>query len=309
MVDPPSSPWLTGHGGILLAWVNVRSISAMVRESALVALALPVVARAAPCERMHPLVNPGAAHPQDPPDRNPGDTSERISALISDPLPSGALAENVKGRKVTGPDDGFGKLWRKQYWVRLPGSNVTPSELIDVWKARYTEFWPKGSRLYQPPDGLEQGDVAPADLAMIGGTRVGTGIVVTDVSDTSFTFATLQGHTLSGTITFTGKDDNGTTVAHVEVVMRASDPLYEIGMPLGGHHHENRFWQASLSALAHHFGVESEPEMTMECLDKRRKWRNATNIVHNAFLHTGIYLVARLFRRIIRWLRSRGNSS
>lgn len=255
------------------------------------------------------MVNSGAAHPQDPRDRDPGDTSERISALISDPLPSEALAANVEGRKVTGPDDGFGKLWRKQFWISLAGSSVTPAELIDVWKARYTEFWPKGSRLYQPPEGLEEGDVAAADLAMIGGTRVGTGIVVIDEGDTSFTFATLEGHTLSGTITFSGKEEAGVTVAHVEVIMRSSDPLYEIGMPLGGHHHENRFWEASLKALARHFGVESRPEMKMECIDKRRKWRNATNIVDNAFLHTGFYLVVRSFRRLAGKLRSRGNAT
>ena len=249
--------------------------------------------------------NPGEARPPDPPDRDPGDTSERISAIVSDPLPRGALTENVEGRTATRPEDGFGKLWHKRYWIRLAGSTITRGELIEVWKARYTEFWPKGSRLYQPPDGLEQGDVAAADLAMIGGTRVGTGIVVTGERDTAFTFASLQGHTFNGTITFTGRDDGDVTVAQVEVVARASDPLYELFMPLGGHWHENRFWQSSLRALARHFGVEARPEMSMECLDTRRNWRNAGNIVHNAFLHTTAYLVARPFRQLSRRLRSR----
>jgi hypothetical protein len=256
-----------------------------------------------------PLATPGASHPQDPPDRDSGVTSERISALISNPLPRDALTVNVAGRKVTGPDDGFGKLWRKHYWVRLNGSAVTPVELIEVWKERYTEFWPKGSHLYQPPGGLEEGDVAAADLAMIGGTRVGTGIIVIEETDTSFTFATLEGHTFAGTISFSGRDDAGVTLANVEVIMRASDPLYELGMPLGGHRHENRFWKASLVALAKSFGVEAEPDMVMECLDPRRKWRNATNIVHNAFLHTITYLVARPFRRLAGGQGSRGRST
>lgn len=207
-----------------------------------------------------------------------------------------------------GPDDGFGKLWRKLYWIRLTGSPVTPEELVQVWRDRYTEFWPKGSRLYQPPGGLEQGDMAPADLAVIGGARIGTGVVVIDERDTSFTFATLQGHMLAGTITFSGKEEAGATVAQIEVVMRAGDPLYEIGMPLGGHWYENRFWKAGLSALARYFGIEGEPGMSMECLDKRRKWRNATNIVHNAFLHTIFYLVSRPLRYLARQIRSRGTS-
>jgi len=255
------------------------------------------------------LDTPGAAQPHDPSDHPPGVAPERISALISAPLPREALARNVAGRKITGPDDGFGKLWRKRYWIRLTGATVTPAELVTVWKDRYTEFWPKGSRLYQPPEGLAEGDVAAADLAMIGGIRVGTGIVVIEETDRSFAFATLEGHTFAGTITFSADDDTGVTVARVEVIMRASDPLYEVGMPLGGHRHENRFWKASLVALAKSYGVEAEPDMAMDCLDSHRKWVNATNIVDNAFLHTITYLVARPFRRLAGGRGSRGDAS
>jgi hypothetical protein len=255
------------------------------------------------------MVHPGDHQPQVPPDGGKTDESERISAFISDPLPGEALKKNVEGQTVTGPDEGFGKLWRKRYWIRLAGSTVTPEELVQVWKDHYTDFWPKGSRLYQPPGGLEKGDVAAADLSMIGGTRIGTGIVVTDERDTSFTFTTLRGHMLAGTITFSGSDDGGVTVAQVESVMRATDPLYETGMYLGGHPYENRFWKASLRALAKHFDVEAQPEMSEECLDKRRKWRNAGNIIHNAFLRTYAHLAARTFRRLVGSVRSRGKST
>ena len=243
------------------------------------------------------------------PDHGHADTSERISLVISDPLPRETLAGNVVGRDVTAVEDGFGKLWRKKFWIRLEGASVTPEELIEVWKKRYTEFWPKGSHLYQPPDGLSTGDVAAADLAMIGGTRVGTGIIVINDTDTSFTFATLQGHTFCGTITFSGAEENGITVARVEVLLRASDPIYEIAMPLGGHQHENKFWEASLRAVARYFGVEADPAMDMEVLDSKRKWRNATNIVHNAFLHTAFTVATRPIRLAVNRLRSRGQST
>jgi hypothetical protein len=255
------------------------------------------------------MVSRETIQPPDPPGGDPGDMSERISTLISDPLPAEALVENVEGRQVTGPDDGFGKLWRKRYWIRLEGADVSPEELARVWKDRYTEFWPKGSHLYQPPKGLEEGDVAAADLAMIAGTRVGTGIIVKEVNDTSFTFATLEGHTLAGTITFSGRVEDGVTVAHVEVLMRAGDPIYEIGMPLGGHHHENNFWKASLVALAKYYGVDAEPHMIQECLDPKRQWQNTGNIVNNAFLHTAAYLLTRPIRSIAGRIRSRGTST
>lgn len=255
------------------------------------------------------MVNPGTAHPDESADHGPADTSEDISVVVSDPLPAEALVENVEGRRVTGVEDGFGKLWCKRYWIRLEGASVTPEEVIGVWKKRYTEFWPKGSHLYQPPEGLSTGDVAAADLAMIGGTRVGTGIIVINDTETSFTFATLQGHTFAGTITFSAVEENGATVARVEVVMRPSDPIYEIGMPLGGHQHENKFWQASLRALAEYLGVEAEPGMEMEVLNPKRRWRNATNIRYNAFLHTALTVITRPIRLVVDRLRARGQST
>lgn len=255
------------------------------------------------------MVNPGTAHPEDSADHGPADTSEPISVVVSDPLPQEALDENVEGRRVTGVEDGFGKLWCKRYWIRLEGASVTPEELIEVWKKRYTEFWPKGSHLYQPADGLDVGDIAAADLAMIGGTRVGTGIAVINVTDTSFTFATLEGHTFAGTITFSAVEEDGATVARVEVVMRPSDPIYEIGMPLGGHQHENKFWAASLRALAKYFGVEAEPDMEMDVLESRRQWRNVTNVRDNAFLHTAFTVITRPIRLVVDRLRARGHST
>lgn len=241
--------------------------------------------------------------------RDPADSSERISSVISDPLPDDVLEDNVQDHAVTSPDDGFGKLWRKRYWVRLEGADVAPADLIEVWQEHYSDFWPEGSKLYQPAGGLKEGDVAPIDLAMEGGARIGTGIAVVDTTDTSFTFATLEGHTLSGTITFSARDDDGVTVAEVNVLMRASDPLYEIGMPLGGHRHEDAFWESSLRAMARHFGVETQPEMRATCEDSHRKWRNASNIVDNAFLRTSANLIAKPLRRIADRVLSKGTPS
>lgn len=255
------------------------------------------------------MAHPDTGHPEQSPDHGPANTSEQISAVISDPLPQEALAENVVGRDVTAVEDGFGKLWRKRFWIRLSGTSVTPEGLIDVWTKRYTEFWPKGSHLYQPPEGLSTGDIAAADLAMIGGTRVGTGIIVINDTDTSFSFATLQGHTFCGTITFSAAEEDGATVARVDVLLRASDPIYEIGMPLGGHQHENKFWESSLRALAKYAGIEAQPGMEMEVLDSKRQWRNATNVVHNAFLHTAFTVVTRPIRLVTNRLRSGGSST
>lgn len=234
---------------------------------------------------------------------------QRISAVISDPLPPDALAINVEGKQLTGPDDGFGTRWRKTYVVSLAGANVSPEGVITAWRDHFGEFWPSGSRFYRPAHGIEPGAIALADIALPAGSRLSTGVATVARTDHSFTFVTTQGHMLAGTITFSARDDNGTTVAQVETVMRAGDPLYELAMPLAGHRHENRFWEATLTALARHLGVEARPTMSQECLDRRRRWRNAGNIVHNAFIRTALYLATRPVRRLASVTRARTERS
>jgi hypothetical protein len=64
-----------------------------------------------------------------------------------------------------------------------------------------------------------------------------------------------------------------------------------------------------LTALARYYGIEAQPTLEMECLDRHRKWRNARNIVHNAFIHTAISLVTRPFRRLAGRAESRSSQS
>jgi hypothetical protein len=234
-----------------------------------------------------------------PPARHAGD-------LGAGALPADALAINVDGREITGPDEGFGQLWRKRYWIRLTGIDARPAHVVQEWRAHFGEFWPGTNHFYRPLQGLQPGEVAVSDLEMPAGTRLSTGIVVARVDPTSFTFLTTQGHTFAGQITFSAHDDAGTTVAQVEVLLRASDPLFEIGMPLGGHAREDEFWQGTLRNLAAHFGVAAEPEMRALRLDRGRHWGKATNIVYNSYLRTGIHMATRPLRSLARRLTSRG---
>jgi len=111
---------------------------------------------------------------------------------------------------------------------------------------------------------------------------------------------TPQGHVFAGWITFSAAERDDSTVAQVQVLMRASDPLYELGMPIIGHRSEDRFWQQTLEALAGHFG---EPDPSVEtdrtCIDKKRQWSKAGNIWHNAALRTALYLVS----APVRWMK------
>lgn len=74
---------------------------------------------------------------------------------------------NVAGRRLTGPVQGFGRMWRKTYWIEL-SPEISPRTVIATWKGRFGEFWPKASRFKGPLTGLSPGDVALVPAVVTG---------------------------------------------------------------------------------------------------------------------------------------------
>ncbi|MGD8753176.1 MAG: hypothetical protein PVG14_17195, partial [Anaerolineales bacterium] len=58
-------------------------------------------------------------------------------------LPAEAINLNVEGRQLTGMLRGFGQMWQKTYKVRLSGIDLSPQEVVKIWKERFPEFWPE----------------------------------------------------------------------------------------------------------------------------------------------------------------------
>lgn len=232
---------------------------------------------------------------------------ERGAPLRVAGVAAGALTLNVDGRQAVGPLQGFGPLWEKTYSARLAGSPVTPAALIATWKAHFPEFWPPGNRFYAPLRGIAPGEVAALDLDLPGPLPLATGVLVLYADDESFTLMTPQGHMLSGWITLSAsREGSGCTIAQAQVLMRANDPLYELGLRLGGHRQEDAFWRHTLAALAARFGVDASVEARVVCLDPRCQWSRARNLWYNAALRSAAYCLAAPLRRVRR--RSRGQS-
>ncbi len=108
-----------------------------------------------------------------------GRWAKPVDRLSVPPLPKEAINLNVQGRRVTGPQKGFGQLWLRIYAVHLPASTVTPTELMRVWKERFGSFWPPGSHFYGSGRPIDAGDVAVLNLAGPAGTVISTGVYVT----------------------------------------------------------------------------------------------------------------------------------
>src|SRR5215469_7205232 len=160
-------------------------------------------------------------------------THLRVSAA-----PQGAINLNVEGRDVVGPLQGFGRMWQKTYRVNLTEASVTPAQVIAAWKANFQDFWPKGNRFYIPITGIAPGEVALLNLTT-SGMPLSTGVLVLYADDEAFTLMTPEGHLFAGWITFSAFENDGTTTAQAQVLMRANDPFYELTLLFGGQRQED----------------------------------------------------------------------
>jgi hypothetical protein len=82
-------------------------------------------------------------------------------------------------------------------------------------------------------------------------------------------------------------------VAQVQSIVRANDPIYEIGLRfMGGARKQEQVWTYVLTALAAHFGVAGQVQVHKTCLDPQLQWSQAKNVWHNAGIRTTLYILA-----------------
>src|SRR5579859_2185583 len=219
------------------------------------------------------------------PPRDAASWAKKVERLEVNPR-DGVRGTNVAGRRLTGPVQGFGKMWQKSYRMNA-GAQIAPEQAISTWKEHFPEFWPKGNRFAGALTGINPGDVALLDLAIGGGVKLSTGVFVLYADAESFTLMTPQGHMFAGWITFSAEQADEQTRLQAHVLMRASDPLYEVGMTLGGHGKEDKFWAQTLTAVGARLGAaDVEVETTSSCVDRRRQWRQAGNVWHNSMIRS-----------------------
>jgi hypothetical protein len=227
-----------------------------------------------------------------------------VTTLKTEDISKNAINLNVNGRRLTGPIRGFGQLWQKTYSVRISGATAAPSQIIDTWKKNFESFWPRGNHFYGSIIGIAPGEVAVLNLAVPGGppiTAIATGIMVIYADDLSFCFMTPEGHMFAGMITFSVSEDDDTPVAQIQVLIRAMDPIYELGCRLGVvHKGEDAHWQATLKNLAAHFGgkdIKVEQKSTL--VDPRVQWGEAKNVWHNAAIRTALYMPIAVTKKLL----------
>ncbi len=214
---------------------------------------------------------------------------------------------NVAGRRLTGPVQGFGKMWQKTYWIEV-SPKISPQTVIAEWKEHFGQFWPAGNRFKGPLTSLSPGDVALLDVSVGGGVRLSTGVFVLYADEESFTLMTPQGHMFAGWITFSAEragrasapdaSMGSPTVVQIQVLMRANDPLYELAMSLGGHRKEDRFWVQTMTALATYLGaLPTTVHSRTVCVDRRRQWGNFGHVRHNSMVRSMLHSATAIVQR------------
>ena len=223
--------------------------------------------------------------------RDTGNWAKPVSTLTVTDAPAGA-ANLVEGKRLLSPIQGFGKMWQKTYEVSLDGIETTPQAVIAEWRDNFASFWPKGNDFYPPLTGLEPGEVALIKAAGPGGMKFKTGVMVLYSDEESFTLMTPEGHMFAGWITFSSHEEDGRVVAQTQVLMRAQDPISEMGLTMGGHRMENTFWEQTLANLATHLGVEApEVATTVTCVDKKRQWSQAKNVRNSVAIRSTLHML------------------
>jgi hypothetical protein len=214
---------------------------------------------------------------------------------------TGLRDDAVSGKRVSGPLQGFGQLWQKTFTVRLDGADISPTDLIALWKERFPTFWPKGQRFYAPLSGIAPGEVALLEIAPVPGApvKLSTGVLVVYADDESFTFMTPEGHTLSAWITFSSRRDGDVTIAEAQALERPSDPFDELAYMLGGNRMNNRFWETTLRNLATAVGISTPTVETRSvCIDGKRQWRYWRNVRNSASIRSARRTLTAPFRKL-----------
>jgi hypothetical protein len=204
-------------------------------------------------------------------------------------------ASNVRGRQLAPPDEGFGQLWRKELSVTLFSSPL-PADVMALWKRDLESLWPERGKVYRHSASVRTGDLVGIDVNT-GPVRLSTGGVIVEASAESFTILAPEGHMFAGWTRCETAAGEAGTVARVVIELRASDPLYELGLMMGGHRAEERFWAEMLCNLAARFGEAPKVRLRRRRLDRGRHWGRWANVRHNASVRTTFRRIGRVFVR------------
>ena len=200
-----------------------------------------------------------------------------------------------------GPGAGLRRDVAEDLHASNSGTSVTPRRSRSPpGRPSSAASGPKGNFFYGALTGIAPGDVALLDLSCRRRCRLSTGDHgavrrrgVVHADDAAGAHVRRLDHLSAA------RGGDSVTAVQTQVLLRANDPLYELAMPLLLNRREDRFWQQTLTNLAVHLGVAAPVVTTSAvCVDRRRQWRHAGNVWHNAGIRSALHALGTPLRSL-----------
>jgi nucleoside-diphosphate-sugar epimerase len=213
----------------------------------------------------------------------PGDDALRsVFGLTGTPLDVGLarLADDTPEQTI---DEGVGSLVRRHVWIDIVDSRLEPEALFERFRARFGEMTPWHVGVGVEPDSnveVRYGVTLTMSLPLRGHVQVR----VVELTATSLTLATLQGHALAGVVRFRLEQLATSLRFHVEVHDRPASVIDWLAMSTAGGPMQLATWRSTADKLLEESGgsspdgVQSESE-TVHGEERRRVEEWAMSLV------------------------------
>jgi uncharacterized protein YbjT (DUF2867 family) len=140
------------------------------------------------------------------------------------------------------PSEGVGTLKRKRFWADIAGSHRTPEALFEHFRRNFDEITPWHLQVGPEPGTPKEpreGETITMALPMRGHIQVRC----EELSPTSMTFVTLEGHPLAGAVRFLAERRDDKVRFEVQVYDRAANVIDWLAMGTIGGRVQNATWR------------------------------------------------------------------
>jgi NADH dehydrogenase len=177
------------------------------------------------------------------------------------------------------PSEGVGALHCKRFWADIVDTPTAPEAIFSEFCVRFQEMSPESVNLESEPGTptavLEPGETVTMALPMRGNVQVR----VAELTATSLTLQTVEGHPLAGAVRFTATGRDGGLRFGVEVFDRAASAVDWVAMATVGGRMQDATWRELVERVIRECGgtapagvQEERADLTGDDAERVERW-------------------------------------
>jgi len=153
------------------------------------------------------------------------------------------------------PAEGLGSLKRKRFWAELIGCRMSAAELFEHFRRHFDRITPWSIEV-APEPGTPSEPRQGATITMALPMRGHIQVRVQELTPTSMTLMTLEGHPLAGAVRFLADEREGRLRFEVRVYDRAANVIDWLAMGTVGGRVQNATWRQLVTNVVKESGGE-----------------------------------------------------